>query len=316
MRLQQKPEYVFRPGQVLRAVRRDRSTPGRYEVVTLPWGVPLRIRPADNIGRAIWRAGVYDLALTESILRLADPGEVAVDVGANIGVMTAAMASAVGEGGRVLSFEPLPEVFDELNDNVARWSRTVGWTHVKTIPSALSNREGAARLQVPAGFAANRGTASLRPSGDEYDAVTVPVTTLDAAVERVESVDVLKVDVEGHELQVLEGAHRLLETGRIRDILFEEYHPYPSPVTELLSWYGYEVRPVRKGLLGPRLLPAGTNHFDLSSELPNYLATRDPQRATERFASLGWRALRRGGQGRSKAVAGGEDTRSEAEHER
>jgi len=303
--LQQKAEYVFRPRQALRAVRRDRSTPGRYEVVTLPWGVPLRIRPADNIGRAIWRTGVYDLALTESILRLADPGEVAVDVGANIGAMTAAMGTAVGEGGRVSSFEPLPEVFDELNDNVARWSRTLGWTHVRTVSSALSNREGAARLQVPTGFAANRGTASLGTPGEGHGAVTVPVTTLDAAMEGVERVDVLKIDVEGHELQVLEGARRLLEDGRIRDILFEEHAPYPSPVTDLLSSYGYEVRSLRKGLLGPRLLPAGANHFDLSFELPNYLATRDPQRATERLASLGWRALRRGGQGRSKAAAGG-----------
>lgn len=288
-----KAEYLFRPLQALRALQRGRSTPGRYEVVTLPWGVPLRIRPSDNIGRAIWRAGVYDLALTESILRLAGPDEIAVDVGANIGVMTAVMGTAVGEGGHVLSFEPLPEVFDELTDNVRRWSRELGWSHVRTVSSALSDREGTASLSLPIGFAANRGTATLRASAEEHDEVTVPVTTLDAALEGAGSVGVLKVDVEGHELQVLEGARRLLETAGIRDILFEEYSPYPSPVTDLLSSYGYEIRLVRKGLLGPRLLPPDGNRFDVSFELPNYLATRDVQRATKRLSSSGWRALRR-----------------------
>lgn len=291
--LHQKAEYLFRPLQAVRALRRDRSTPRRYEVVTLPWGVPLRIRPADNIGRAIWRTGVYDLALTESILRLADAGETAVDVGANLGVMTAAIATAVGKDGAVFAFEPLPEVFDELRDNVARWSSTLKWDYVRTLPCALSNVDGAAVLRVPSGFAANRGTATLKASADEHDEVTVAVRTLDAAMDGVERIGVLKVDVEGHELEVFDGARRLLETGRIRDILFEDYLPYPSPVTELLASYGYDIRMVRKGLGGPRLRPAGLGDFELAFELPNYLATLDLRRATDRFAAFGWRALRR-----------------------
>ncbi|MDQ3980840.1 MAG: FkbM family methyltransferase [Actinomycetota bacterium] len=294
---QQKPEYVFQPLQVLRTLARRRSRPETYVVVTLPWGVPLRIRPSDNIGRAIWRTGIYDLPLTEAILRLASPGETAVDVGANIGLMTAAMATAVGKRGRVFSFEPLPELFDELGDNVNRWLGELGWSHVCTDASALSNRDGVASLRVPTSFAANRGTATLRASAEEHDVVTVSVRTLDGALEGVERVGVLKVDVEGHELQVFEGAQRLLEAGRVRDILFEDYHPYPSPVTERLSSLGYEIRSVRKGLLGPKLLLPGGNHFDPSFELPNYLATRDLQRATAKFAPIGWRALRQQGVG-------------------
>jgi FkbM family methyltransferase len=302
-RLLQKPEYLFQPFQVFRSLWRRRSRHRAYETVTLAWGLPLRIPPGDNIGRAIWKTGVYDLALTEVILRLADPGEIAVDVGANIGVMTAAMATAVGNGGQVFSFEPLPELFAELSDNVGRWFSELGWSHVHTVSSALSNREGWGPLLVPSGFRANRGTATLRPSDGEHEGVPVRLTTLDGVMAGVERIGVLKVDVEGHELEVLEGARALLETGAIRDILFEDYHPYPSPVTELLTSFGYEIRSVRKGVLAPKLLPPDGKNFDLSFELPNYLATRDLERATDRLVSLGWRALRRQWDGRFSRAA-------------
>src|ERR1051326_7108633 len=78
-----KPEYVFRPRQILRRFAiRPKGADDTAEVL-LPWGLPFRIRPQEVLGRAIWNTGVYDLAVSEALWRLTRPGETAVDAGAN-----------------------------------------------------------------------------------------------------------------------------------------------------------------------------------------------------------------------------------------
>ena len=64
--------------------RRD----SRLPTVHLPWGLQLRIDPRESIGSAVWRLGLYDLAVSETLWRLTSPGDLTVDVGANIGHMT------------------------------------------------------------------------------------------------------------------------------------------------------------------------------------------------------------------------------------
>jgi FkbM family methyltransferase len=292
-----KPEYLFHPGQAIRRLARG-AGPDRERVeVVLPWGAPLSIRPDEAIGRAIWRTGTYDVLVSEAVLRLAEHGETAVDVGANIGVMTSAMAVAVSPTGTVLCFEPHPALSVELSENIAKWRAALGWDHVERSDRALSAHPGEAALVVPSEFDANRGTATLCPVAPgegtatcKFDVVT---TTLDLAVGRQATVGVLKVDVEGHELQVLKGASCLLASGRIRDIVFEEYSTYPSPVTDLLEAHGYSVFLLRKGLLGPTLQPPQSGGVQLEWETPNYLATKDPDRAVQRLSAVGWRSLRR-----------------------
>ncbi len=61
----------------------------------------MRVRPAEGVGRSLWRLGVYDLVTCELCWRLLDPGETAVDVGANIGVVTGLLARRAGPAGEV-----------------------------------------------------------------------------------------------------------------------------------------------------------------------------------------------------------------------
>src|SRR5580704_10103514 len=74
-----KPEYVFRPRQLLRRFGPRPKGPDDIAEVLLPWGLPFRIRPQEVLGRAIWNTGVYDLAVSEALWRLTDPGETVVD---------------------------------------------------------------------------------------------------------------------------------------------------------------------------------------------------------------------------------------------
>jgi FkbM family methyltransferase len=72
--------------------------------------------------------------------------------------------------------------------------------------------------------------------------IKVELTTLDDFVwEQPTEIGLIKIDVEGHELAVLEGSTRTLEQRLARDIIFEDFSPQPSPVTLLLQQAGYEV---------------------------------------------------------------------------
>ncbi|MGD2181245.1 FkbM family methyltransferase [Lusitaniella coriacea] len=288
-----RPEYVLRPIQIYRRLMRPVGQEVReFQQVLLPWGVSMRIcpYPEEVIERSLWIMGIYDLCLSEALWRLIDPQAVVLDIGANIGYMTSIMAHRTGEGGRVIGFEPNPEVYEELRQNLAQWQEEKGWNWIELRAIALSNKIGVGTLGIPS---QNRGMAAILetetvPGQQTY---TVTTQTLDSFWKSSDTIGVLKIDVEGHELKVFEGATQLLRQQKIRDILFEEHQYYPSPATDFLERYGYTIFRVWKGFWKPVLYPATYNAVH-RWEPPNYLATIDPERAKERFKARGWQVLR------------------------
>jgi FkbM family methyltransferase len=288
------PMQLFKlaSGEISRRLGTQSSNTTRR--VTLPWGLPLAVRSTDAIGLNVLRFGLYDLTLSETLHRLLDPGETAFDVGANIGHMSSVMAARVGTAGRVFAFEPHPEIFAELNHNQKLW-QNAGLSNVEVHRYALSDRSGQAKLNLPVEFSANRGTAfigEIESTAGETKHYSVEMKSLDEAF-CGHRIDVMKIDVEGHELQVLQGASKLLEEGAIRDIVFEEHSPLPTPTTTLLQEKGYSLFFLASNDQGPYLVDT-RKRFDVpKNEAPNYLATRNPSRATERFEHKGWDVLRR-----------------------
>jgi FkbM family methyltransferase len=285
-----KPHFVWRPSQVVRRLAAERRGPGpRTE--RLPWGLPLRYDAGDAIGSSIARTGVYELCATEAILRLVDDGELTVDVGANIGYLSSAMAAAVGPSGRVVAFEPHPALRATLAENAAAWRTRPRCGAVDVRAEALSSRSGRATLREPRGFADNRGVATLEEVQPDAagPGLEVETTTLDDVVGG-ERVALLKIDVEGHEAAVLAGGRASLAAGRIRDVLFEALGGLPSPASDELERHGYTLLAVRERLAGPRLAPPTADAERWMA--PTFLATLDPERARARIGGLGWRALR------------------------
>lgn len=283
------PEYLFRPEQIPIRVARGvvRRVPVRTQVV-LPWGAPLWIHPSEVIGSNIWYYGVFDLLVAEPISRLLAPGETAVDVGANIGQMTSLMCCRAGERGRVFAWEPHGELFRELVENLSNAPDGYARAHVRQ--AAVGRRIGNLTLSMGVDWNMNRGTAKL--SNDKPDGaskIEVAVETLDGVLSAAGEVHMLKVDVEGFERDVFEGARALLAARRIRDILFEDLANGKTGVAAQLKGFGYSVFGLSKGLLRPKLIreeevPEGTE---------NFLATIDPKRARLRMQGVGWTALRR-----------------------
>jgi FkbM family methyltransferase len=277
-----KPEYFFHPSQALRRFRRIWHSPQEVETTRLPWGTPVTVRIAENVGSDIFWYGVFDRIVPEAIWRLLDKGETGVDIGANIGQNSSVMALRSGLSGWVIAFEPHPVTFAELQQNVANWAN-LRMARIQLENVALGRENGEAQLVI-------RGYLSGASLAAQGEGVKVPVRQLDDFLKGM-PVSVCKIDVEGHELAVLEGAAQALSRQAIRDVIFEDFNPMPSPVARLLQKNGFSVYQLTSGWLKPSLAPVreGINHpKDFSY---NYLATLAPQRARDRFRAPGWRCL-------------------------
>ncbi|XGV96999.1 MAG: FkbM family methyltransferase [Leptolyngbya sp. BL-A-14] len=151
------------------------------------------------------------------------PGMTVIDVGANVGVYTFSAAQRVGASGCVLAIEPFSDIVQCLQETCA--INEFHW--VKVIAGAASDRNHTAQLAIHSASELNR----LIPSETEaLDAVpleaekteTVSCFTLDYLVKQaaLDHVDFLKIDAEGHDLQVLIGSERILTEFR-PTILYE-----------------------------------------------------------------------------------------------
>jgi FkbM family methyltransferase len=190
---------------------------------TVPIGDGLRIRI--NTYRLVdW--DVFFLGFEPEIRALCRrclrPGATAIDVGANVGVHTLAMAHAVNGGGRVIACEPSPNFNKELTANV----ELNQFTNVTIHQVAVSAKRGPVTLYIPSDSQHAAG-ASLDPHmHDQLQnslAVDVAGTTIDdlVAMDAIDRVDLIKVDVEGFDAAVLAGAHDVLR--RDQPYLLFEY---------------------------------------------------------------------------------------------
>lgn len=287
-----RPELFFRPRQIIRRILWEFKRPERNVLVQLPWGLHVNVSPQDRIGASILKTGSYDTAVLECLYRLVDEGDLCLDIGANFGLMTGLMAIATGKGGRVIAFEPHPEIALSLQEHIQLWQTGSPLGTVQAFDSAVSEKSGIAQLEIPKEFNCNRGTAKLSLPRDTEegteDLIKVKTIRLDDFLDDPQQkVGLLKIDIEGHEKAALSGAAGMLERGAIRDIIYEDQEGYPSSVSKYLEQFGYTVYLIRKGLLRPMLMPPATPLY----ELGNFLATRDPKRAENRLAKKGYRIL-------------------------
>jgi FkbM family methyltransferase len=170
-----------------------------------------------HIGRSLDLYGEWAEAELELLGLFIKPGDVVVDAGANVGTHALFFARKVGPGGRVFAFEPQRIAFQSLCASLALNSIT----QVQAFHAALSRQPGTLFVPLPDHqLAANYGGLSLAPGagarpGEELEPVAV--MTLDQlppdqlARHRCR---LIKIDVEGMELEVIDGARALIEAAR------------------------------------------------------------------------------------------------------
>ena len=151
----------------------------------------------DLIKRSLSKGVEWEPYITNLILAHAKPGTTVVDVGAHIGTHTVTLAQAAGWRGRVYAFEPQKKIFRELVKNV----ELNGLRNVVALRFAIGDRHGLVEMNKSG--KGNEGGTSIGAGGDRAE-----LRTLDSFGFR--NLSFVKIDVEGYEDHVLDGAARTL----------------------------------------------------------------------------------------------------------
>jgi FkbM family methyltransferase len=199
-----------------------------------------RIRFGYQIRKGTFKTDEQEFGMLESWV---GKGDWVLDIGANVGHYTSRLSEIVGETGRVLAFEPVPETFELLAANVAR----LPLRNVTLLNIAASESTNVLGMNVPkfdSGLE-NYYSAQLTHETAEFRVLCAPIDSLgflpcppsDTSARRIR---LAKIDVEGHELSVVKGMQRLL--GRDHLILIVEGD---SPeVASYLAAFGYSARKI------------------------------------------------------------------------
>ena len=194
----------------------------------LPWSSQLLLRRMWY--RVLIRSNRFDPGEPEfwKIGEWVRRGDWVLDVGANIGSYTREFSRAVGPDGRVVALEPVPVTFQLLCRHVNDLQDNVTLLNV-----AASDRSGIVEMNVPrlGSGLANLYQSSIAKNGS-IKVLTIPLDALSVA----EPIRLIKVDVEGHELNVLRGAIQLIKRDRPILILEGDRESF----AELLTPMGYK----------------------------------------------------------------------------
>jgi FkbM family methyltransferase len=286
-----KPTYLFTPKTLARRVWMKFFPPRLTEtVVRLPWGSPIEINVTETIGGEIFKQGIFDIGVSECAWRLLQAGDQVLDAGANIGYMTSLFAAKVGKNGTVHSFEPHPQIRKKLTANIGRFAHNGASARIVVHDCALGDVNGTANLVETDGFASNQGSAFLADpatAGKVTAQYQVEVKPLDELTPTGEF-RLLKIDVEGHELKVIQGARRLLSEKRVRHVIYEDHSQGKSGIPDIFTGYGYSIYSIGHTLFGLELADFRKEiMLDTSWESPSYLATMDPAYVNTHI-SKGW----------------------------
>ena len=165
-------------------------------------GAKFRLYPYNNVceKRILFSPRDFDAAEREFLIGQLRPNFVFLDIGANIGGYSLALAAAAGRDARIIAVEPQPEVFDRLSYNIS--ANPFGT--VKALAIAIADRDGEVTLFLDQ---RNKGEASVKiVSGEGAGRVRVPARTLLGLIndEGFDHVDAMKLDVEGAEDLILQ----------------------------------------------------------------------------------------------------------------
>lgn len=200
------------------------------------------VDPADtrSVGVAIVADGRYEELFERALIAIAPATKRFLDVGANAGFYSLAVASA-SEKCEVLAFEPNPKIAERLIENI---SLNCLSGQIRHVPLALSNIAGKATFYVPQYTGTGGGSLrNLHPDEGTPETFEVNLETLDSL--SLDKIDLIKIDVEGNEMSVIQGAKSTIQ--RDKPTIFVEllrkwmkpFGAHPQDVVNLLAGEGY-----------------------------------------------------------------------------
>ena len=202
----------------------------------LPNGLTIRFNPENKTQvygyvTTIWKYNVYGEVKGDGII---------IDAGANIGVYSLKVANNME---KVIAIEPEPKIFSFLEHNI----RANKIKNVKPVNMALSDHNGFIDFYYSQQFFGEAHEISPRILHSPKRKIAVPCIKLDTLLSgfpEIKAVGTMKVDIEGHEPQMLMGAQNTLEKGLIQNFSIAVYHykNEENQVKKMLENYGYSTK--------------------------------------------------------------------------
>ncbi len=227
--------------KVVSPVARKRGSP---KVIRTVDGIDLFVDPtrADLVQLYLYMFRVWEPVITTWLKKILKPGDVVVDVGANIGYYTTLAAKIVGPSGRVIAIEPFPETFAALRDNVLR----NGLTNVELVNAAVGDGSMLSLYQEPSGAL---GTITMLQQPGWRHVAEVSTTTIEQVVPvgLQARLRLVKIDAEGAEGIALRSMGGLLDESSQGLALLVECGPSENQqsVISLLKEKGFSLKGIR-----------------------------------------------------------------------
>jgi len=212
---------------VYRMIAGARRVVGKsHWVIVRRRGILWRLDLSEGIDLSIYLLGAFEHSTAAALTELTRPGDVVFDIGANIGAHTLGLAQRTGSMGRVFAFEPTDFAFAKLKKNLELNPQLQKQTDIRQlllgdVPTALLEAEVYASWPLR-----TSGQVHAKHRGLLASTSNASVDTLDEFVEHagIERLDLIKIDVDGHEYPVLMGGRRTL--ARFHPVLVMEMSPY------------------------------------------------------------------------------------------
>jgi FkbM family methyltransferase len=269
---------LYHLGPLTHAIRAalSRAAPAGLVEVTVAGGLlrGIHMRLDLQTEKDLW-LGNHEPEVLATLRKVTPLGGTAYDVGANVGLISLGLADWVGSEGRVIAFEAMPENADRLAGNL---SLNPTGARVTLIAAAVGKQMGEAEFLIHPSGGMGKLNGSAGRNADYAGRVRVPVVSLDGYVfeQGGPAPAVIKIDVEGGEGMVLQGAERILAT--YQPLLMLELHgpEAAQQVWQVLVRHGYQVRRLDKGH------PVVSNPSSLGWK--SHVITGEPAALVERLA--------------------------------
>jgi len=179
-------------------------------------GIKMLLYSEDYVQYQILYNGMYEEKTVQLIKSLLKEGDCFVDIGSHVGLYSLEGSRIVGSSGKIFAFEPNPKTFNRLLLNI----QLNNTKNIYPMLMAVSNKNGVVTMDLPPGGNWGITRSSHLGSDNCFITLSVRLDTLFISDLKINKIDVIKMDVEGLELSVLEG---LMESNIIfpRNIIFE-----------------------------------------------------------------------------------------------
>jgi FkbM family methyltransferase len=202
-----------------------------------------------DVYRGIAGRGAYEARFARDLLAAVRPGDTVWDVGANVGVYAAQFAER--GAANVICFEPAPAALAALRDRFSQGSQ------IRIMPIALGKERGTVSFAADGASPNNQ----IGPSDSSLPTIEIEVRSGDEALTEfgLPHPEVIKIDVEGYELEVVEGLSNMLSSGKVRSVFIEVHFALlhgrkldhaPGAILQKLRQHGFSVRWVDPSHIG------------------------------------------------------------------